>query len=137
VVAEVHVAVAPAGDAALAAHVLPEDAGGRHAADEVAAEVAVQDAQAVLGAHREGRADRDGLLPEAVVEGAGHLALAIEVHRALLDAPHEEHVPQEGDAIVERQMLGYGARRVFARRLGCHRACCSLRGRGPARDRRA
>ena len=89
------------------------------------------------GAHREGRADRHGLLPEAVVEGAGHLALAIQVHRALLDAPHEEHVAQERDAIVERQVLGCGVRRVGARGLGCHRACCSLRGRGPARDRRA
>jgi hypothetical protein len=59
---------------------------GGHAAHEVPAEVAVQDAEAVGGAHGEGRADRDGLLPEAVVEGAGHLALAIEVHRALLDA---------------------------------------------------
>src|SRR4051794_22101390 len=107
-VAEVDVAVAPAGDAALAAHVLAEDAGGRDAADEVRAEVAVEDAQAVLRRHRERRADRDGLLAVAVVEGARDLALAGQVHRALLDAAHEQHVAQEGDAVVERQVLGYG-----------------------------
>src|SRR5215217_3460234 len=45
-----------------------------------------------------------GLLPEAVVERAGDLGLAVEVHRALLDAPHEEHVAQERDAVVERQV---------------------------------
>ena len=44
---------------------------------------------------------------------------------------------QERDAVVERQVLGYGSRCVGARRLGRHRACCSFRGRGPARDRRA
>src|SRR3954451_12203046 len=107
-VPEVDVAVAPAGDAALAAHVLAEDAGGRDAADEVRAEVAVEDAQAVLRRHRERRADRDGLLAVAVVEGARDLALAVQVHRALLDAAHEQHVAQEGDAVVERQVLGYG-----------------------------
>jgi hypothetical protein len=51
---------------------------------------------------------------------------------ALLDALREEHVAQERDAIVERQVLGYFARRIGARGLGCHQACCSLRGRGPA-----
>src|SRR4051794_17689664 len=107
-VAEVDVAVAPAGDAALAAHVLAEDPRGRDAADEVRAEVAVQDAQAVLRRHRERRADRYGLLAVAVVEGARDLALAVQVHRALLDAAHEQHVAQEGDAVVERQVLGYG-----------------------------
>jgi hypothetical protein len=49
-VAEVDVAVAAAGDAALAAHVLGEDAGGLDAADDVRGEVAVQDAEAVLAA---------------------------------------------------------------------------------------
>ena len=43
---------------------------------------------------------------------------------ALLDAPHEEHVAQERDAVLERQVLGYGVRRVGARGLGCHQACC-------------
>jgi hypothetical protein len=111
VVAEVHVAVAAARDAALAAHVLAEDARGGDPADEVRAQVAVQDAQAILRAHREARADRHGLLAEPVVEGAGHLALAVEVHRALLDAPHEEHVAQQRGSVVERQVLGRGGER--------------------------
>ena len=68
----------------------------------------MQDAQAVLRGHRERRADRHGLLAVAVVERAGDLALAVEVHRALLDAAHQEHVAQEGDAIVERQVLRSG-----------------------------
>src|SRR3954452_86632 len=117
-VAEVDVAVATAGDPALPAHVLAEDARGRDAADEVRAEVAVQDAQAVLGRHRERRADRDGLLAVAVVEGARDLALAVEVHRALLDAPHQQHVAQEGDSVVERQVLGYGGGVVRSLRPG-------------------
>src|SRR4051794_22161859 len=117
-VAEVDVAVATAGDPALAAHVLAEDAPGRDAADEVRAEVAVQDAQAVLGRHRERRADRDGLLAVAVVEGARDLALAVEVHRALLDAAHQQHVAQEGDSVIERQVLGYGGGVVGSLRPG-------------------
>ena len=47
-VAEVHVAVAPAGDAVLAAHVLGEDPLCLDAADDVRGEVAVEDAEAVL-----------------------------------------------------------------------------------------
>jgi hypothetical protein len=113
--------------------ILHRDLGGHL----VRGEVAVQDAEAVPRRHGPRRTGGHGLLAEAVVERAGHLALAVQVHRALLDAPHEEHVAQERDAVVERQVLGYGARRVGARGLGCHQACCSLRGRGPARDRRA
>src|SRR4051794_36682803 len=133
-VAEVDVAVAPAGDAALAAHVLAEDPRGRDAADEVRAEVAVQDAQAVLRRHRERRADRDGLLSVAVVEGARDLALAVQVHRALLDAAHEQHVAQQGDAVVERQVLGYGGGVLRPLRPGGahgHPGLVSLCGRGP------
>ena len=47
-VAEVHVAVAAAGDAVLAAHVLGEDPPRLDAADDVRGEVAMQDAQPVL-----------------------------------------------------------------------------------------
>ena len=54
-IAEVDVAVAPAGHAAGAAHVLTEHALRRHAAHEVRREVTVQDAQSVLGGHRERR----------------------------------------------------------------------------------
>ena len=52
------------------------------------------------GGHRPGRAGRHGLLAEAVVEGAGHLALAVERHRALLDAAHHQHRAQQPDAVV-------------------------------------
>src|SRR6478609_7413166 len=134
VVAEVDVAVAPAGDPALAAHVLAEDPPGGDPADEVRAEVAVEDAQAVLRRHRERRADRHGLLAVAVVERAGDLALAVQVHRALLDAAHEQHVAQEGDAVVERQVLGYGGGVLRPLRPGGahgHPGVVSLCGRGP------
>ena len=65
-----------------------EDARRRDAADQVRREVAVQDAEPVVAVHRPGRPGRDGLLAEAVVEGARHLALAVEHHRPLLDAAH-------------------------------------------------
>ena len=70
-VAEVHVAVAAAGDAVLAAHVLAEDP--RRASTprmRCAREVAVQDAEAVLRGHRARRAGGHGLLAEAVVEAS-------------------------------------------------------------------
>ena len=103
--AEVHVAVAPARDAARAAHVLAEDARRRDAADEVRGEVAVQDAEPVGAVHRPRGARGDGLLAEAVVEGARDLALAVEHHRPLLDAAHREHRAQETGAVVQRQVL--------------------------------
>ena len=37
----------------------------------------------------------DGLLAEPVVEAAGHLALAVERHRALFDAAHHQHRAQQ------------------------------------------
>ena len=83
-----------------------EDARGRDAADEVRGEVAVQDAEPVVAVHRPGGAGRDGLLAEAVVERAGDLALAVEHHRALLDAAHEQHRAQQPDAVLEGQVLG-------------------------------
>ena len=88
--------VGPAG----AAHHLGQHAAGRHAADEVGAEVAVQDAGAVARAERERRAHRHGLLAAAVVEAAGHLALAVEGERALLGGAHEEHEAQQLAAVV-------------------------------------
>ena len=94
----------------------------------------MEDAQAVLRGHRERRADGDGLLAVAVVERAGHLALAVEVHRALLDAAHQQHVAQEGGAVVERQVLGYGGGVVRPLRPGGahgHPGLVSLCGRGP------
>jgi hypothetical protein len=97
---EVHVAVAPARDPRGAAHVLGEDPYRTDAADEMGGEIAVQDAQAVLGRHRERGAGGYGLLAIAVIEGTRDLALAVETHRALLNAPHEEHRAQQPDPIL-------------------------------------
>ena len=84
------------------------------------------------GGHRERGADRHRLLAEAVVEGAGDLALAVEVHRALLDRAHEQHVPQQRDAVLERQVLrhGGGVLRPLGGARG-HRAVSFPCGRGP------
>ena len=90
----------------------PKMRAGRDAADQVRGEVAVQDAEPVVPVHRPGRAGRDGLLAEAVVEGAGHLALAVEHHRPLLDAAHREHRPQEPDPVLQRQVLADECRDV-------------------------
>ena len=115
-VAEVDVAVAAAGDAGGAAHVLGEDPRGCDPADEMPAQVAVQDAQPVLGGHGPGGADRHRLLAVAVVERPGHLALPVQRHRALLHGAHEEHVAQEPDTVrfVERDRVvgGVGYRRL-------------------------
>ena len=89
-----------------APEVLRKDAGGRNAADDVRGEVPVQDAESVLRRHRERRARRDRLLSEPVVEGARDLTLAVEAHRALLEAAHHQHRAQQPRAIAERQMLG-------------------------------
>ena len=107
-----HVAVLAAGDAAAAAHVVGEVAVRGHAADEVGAEVAVQDAHPVAGPEHERRADRDRLLAAAVVEAAGDLALAIERDRALLGGAHHRHVPEQ----VARGPRGSTAARAAAPR---------------------
>ena len=70
----------------------------------------MQDAEAVGGRHRPGRADGDGLLAEPVVEGPGHLALPVEVHRALLDRAHEQHRAQQADPVVRGQVRGWALR---------------------------
>ena len=48
----------------------------------------MQDAEPVVRTHCERGAGRHRLLAVAVVERAGYLALAVEAHRALLDAAH-------------------------------------------------
>ena len=151
-VAEVHVAVAPAGDAGRPAHVLGEDLDRRHAADQVRGQVTVQDAQPILGGHRERRAGRDGLLAVPVVERAGNLALAVEAHRPLLDAAHHQHRAQQLGPVRELEVVGGLAadryHRVVGakRRVGRHLSCLpcrwagagspSSRLKGPLRDRR-
>ena len=104
--------------------------------------------------HGPGRAGRDRLLAEAVVEGAGHLALPVEGHRPLLDAAHGEHRPQEPDAVLGRQVLRHECRDVgprlsrFRRHLvhlpfrltgapGIRRRALGLGGRAAGSPRRA
>ena len=89
----------PPRDAAAAAHVVGEVAVGGHAADEVRAEVAVQDAHPVARAEHVRRADRDRLLAAAVVEAAGDLSLPVERDPALLGGAHHRHVPQQVGAV--------------------------------------
>ena len=100
-----HVAVLAAGDATGAAHVVGEVAVGRHAPDEVRAEVAVQDAHPIARAEHERGADRDRLLATAVVEGARHLALPVEGERALLGGAHHDHVAEQVGAVVAREVV--------------------------------
>ena len=104
-VAEVHVAVLAAGDATAPAHVVGEVAIGRHAPDEVRAEVAVQDAHAVSGAEHERRADRDRLLAASVVERSRHLPLPVEGESALLGSAHHQHVAEQVGAVVARELV--------------------------------
>ena len=107
-VPEVDVAVAPLRRPARAAQVLREDPGGGDAADHVRGQITVQDAEPVLRCHRERRTGRHRLLAVAVVEGAGDLPLAVEAHRALLQAAHHQHRPQQPGTVRERQMLRGG-----------------------------
>ena len=83
----------------------------------------MQDAQAVLGGHRPRRAGGHGLLAEPVVEAAGDLALAVQRHRALLDAAHHQHRAQQPDPVLGGQVLRYvrGHRGALSR-LGRHQA---------------
>ncbi len=75
------------------------------------------------GAHRPRRSGGHGLLPEAVVEGSRHLALPVERHGPLLDAPHHEHGPQQPDPVLLGQVLGYVGEKCRLRGLGRHLAC--------------
>ena len=84
-------------------------------------------AKAAPGGHR--------LLAEPVVEGAGDLALAVEAHRALLDAPHQEHRAEQPDAVAQLQVLvladgciGRGRRRRVSGHLGCFPSSRGRRG---------
>ena len=126
-----HVAVAPARDAALAAHVLGEDAHRRDAADEVRGEVAVQHAQAVGRRHRPRRPGGDRLLPEAVVEGARDLALAVEEHRPLLDPRMRSMARSSAQRSSRRQVLRSEGRDVTGRLdVGRHQGITTLIGKG-------
>ena len=100
-VAEVHVALAP-----LASRRRRAPCTGRRSASgstprtRCAARSRCRTHSRSARAHRERRASRDRLLAEAVVEGARHLALPVQAHRPLLDAPHQEHEAQQRDAVV-------------------------------------
>ena len=88
------------------------------------------------GAHRPRRSGGHGLLAEAVVEGSRHLALPVERHRPLLDAPHHEHGPQQPDPVLLGQVLGYVGEKCRLRGLGRHLACIPFLFGTAGRDRR-
>ena len=102
-IAEVHVPVLATGHAVGAAHEVGEVAVRGHAAHEVRAEVAVQDAQPVLGPQRPRRPDRDRLLAAPVVERAGNLALLVERESTLLGGAHHQHEPPQPRAVLARE----------------------------------
>ena len=102
-VAEVHVAVAAAGDPGGPAHHLCKDPARPDAPDQVRAEVAVEHACPVARAKRVGAADRHRLLAVSVVVRTGHLALPVEGERAFLGRAHEQHVPVETGAVIARE----------------------------------
>ena len=140
-VTEVDVAVAAGGDAVGAAHVLGEDPLRFDAPDQMGGEVTVQDAEPVLRGHRERGARGHCLLAVAVVERAGHLALAVQAHRALLDAAHLQHRPQQFDPVLPCEVLGLRYRGVGLRGgryhgLGRHLCSCLPVLGGPRRDLR-
>src|SRR6202011_1758019 len=128
-IAEVDVAVAPACDPDISAEVLTQHAGRADPADQVGGEIAVQDTQTILGGHRECRARRDGLLPVAVVERAGNLALAVQGHRAFLEAAHQEHRSKQPNPVLQLEMSAGsgGPARSRLSDIGRHYASLSLR----------
>ena len=66
----------------------------------------MQDAQPVLRRHGKGRPGGHRLLAEAVIERARDLALAVQAHRALLDAAHQQHRAQQPDPVLELEVPG-------------------------------
>ena len=88
----VDVAVAAAGRAALAAHVLREDPPGLDAAGDVDAHVAVERRADVVRAHRGRDADGGSLVAAAGVERPRDLPLLVEDVAALLDPAGDEQV---------------------------------------------
>ena len=103
----VHVPVAAARRAVLAAHVLREHAPRLDAADDVDAHVAVERRADVVRAHRRRDADGGALVSAARVEGARDLPLLVEDVAALLDATRDEHaaVDREEVLAVEPDLL--------------------------------
>jgi hypothetical protein len=137
-IAEMHVAVTTAREAARAAHHLGQHASGPHAAQQMRAEVPVQDAGAVARGQCEGRSHRHRFLSASVVEAAGDLALTVKVERPLLGGSHEEHVAHQLAAVVHRQpgLVGQVLMRVDRRgSRGRRRHLFSLRGRIGVSDR--
>ena len=118
----VHVSVAAARRAVLAAHVLSEDPPGLDAARDVDAHVAMQRRADVVRAHGRAHADCGALVPASRVEGAGDLALLVEDVTALFDRARDQHVPVHREEVlaVEAGLLHLLER---AERLGftnCH-----------------
>ena len=99
-VGHVHVAVAAARRAVLAAHVLGEDPPGLDTARDVDAHVAVERRPDVFSSHRRGDADGGCLVAAAGVEGAGDLPLFVEDVPALLDPAREQHVAVDPEEVL-------------------------------------
>ncbi len=96
----VHVPVAAARGAVLAAHVLREDPPGLDSACDVHAHVAVEGCPDVVRPHRRRDADGRRLVAAPGVEGAGDLPLLVEDVTALLDPPRGEHVAVDREEIL-------------------------------------
>ena len=104
-IAEVDVALAPMAERVFAPHVVGEDLGQVGATDQMGAEVADQRrADGVCGVEGPGGADADRLLSPAVVEGPGDLSLLVEGEAFFLDLAHQQHVLEEPEAVLARQL---------------------------------
>jgi hypothetical protein len=104
----VHVAVASARRASLAAHVLGEDPPWLDAAGDVDTHVAVERRADVVRPHRGRDADGGALVAAAGVERARDLALLVEDVAALLDPTGDEQV-----AVDAEQVLAVEARLTY------------------------
>ena len=99
-VRHVDVAVAPAGQAVGAAHVLGEDPPRLGAAGDVDAHVALDRRADVVRPHRRRDAHRGTFVAAPGVEGAGDLALPVEDVAPLLDPAGDQHVPVDLEQIL-------------------------------------
>jgi hypothetical protein len=98
-------AAPPSVDALLALTEFPEEAIERHAAGNRPSMTAVGAQHAVTVAQRRQRADRNGLLPEARVDGAGNESFGGELQASLFEAPDDRH-PSKGFSF--RQLIDFG-----------------------------
>ena len=88
----------------------------RHAAREVAGELAVERRADVVGPERVAAAARHALLAAAGVDRARDAALAVEHPHALLDQPVQQHEPEEREPVIARDIVRVVAGQWLARR---------------------